>query len=611
MTHRIAIIGGGPKGLYGLERLVAQLRHSPLQEPVEIHIFNRTCHFGAGEIYDPHQPAYLLLNYSAGQVNMWTDEAPAANAECLSLAAWCTAKGLPFGPESYPPRAVVGRYLKAGFEAILRGLPARVSVHKHVTEVTSLAAERDGYRLGRATSEGPRVMARPFHKILLCTGHPRNRPTAEDRRLQQHALRNPGTRFIPFVYPVENKLSSIPAGSRVGMKGMTLTFIDAVLALTEGRGGRFVREHHALRYVPSGGEPALIAAFSTSGLPPAPKACDAALPRPLLFVTRNKLEELQRIKPRLDFERDLWPLIELDMAAAYYAVHMRGTSFARRLGRCAGDPATLARLITDFHRRHPGVKLFDARPLLDPMGSRCFADRAGSTRFITTYLRDELRKARAGRAQCAEKAALDVWGPARELLMPFMEHDGLTPKSQLRLRSTLWPRLKRLVFGPPAGSMEKILALVRGGLLDLASGPDAGVEIQGAGFLIHGPRVGGPGLKVDTLVDARMPKVSLSRDASQLYGHLMKNGLIRAHRATAAGRTSYETGGVDLSPGECFAIGRDRRPNPDITVMGIPTEGKLFGNESLSRRKNNYAGRWAETVVRALREREQVREVAA
>ena len=50
MKHAVAIVGMGPRGLFAFERLAAHLRFLPLGRPVEIHLFNRTPYFGAGEM---------------------------------------------------------------------------------------------------------------------------------------------------------------------------------------------------------------------------------------------------------------------------------------------------------------------------------------------------------------------------------------------------------------------------------------------------------------------------------------------------------------------------------------------------------------------------------
>lgn len=599
MTHRIAIIGGGPKGVYGLERLAAQLAHSPLEQPVEIHIFNRTAAFGAGEIYDPDQPDYLRLNFCAGMVDLWSaEDPPPVVPEPLPFTTWCRRRGLQVSDEDYPPRALVGRYLADGFDAILGHLPAGVGVVQHVGEVTDLQPGASGYHLAWAAGGKVVKIRRPFHKILLATGHPRRRPTATDRALAEHARYRPGAVFIPSIYPTESTLASVRPGSIVGIKGMTLTFVDAVLALTEGRGGTFYRDGGGgLRYRRSGEEPATVFAFSRSGLPAVPKAADVARHRHRLrFVTAEVLTARRDAAPdgRLDFERDIWPLVEAEMRFAFHQVHAR-------------------RAVEDPESSRSSAPRLDLQALLDPIGTRTFSGLAECREFGLDYLRRELAKARRGDAGCAEKAAIDVWRDAREVFLPFLACGGLTPASHRELRDRTWPLMKRLVFGPPLASMEKILALAEEGLLDLSAGPGATVQpcARSGRFLIRGPRVAGARILVDTLIDARIPKMSLSLDASPLYLNLKLRGLVRAFENSRSGDLPYRPGALAVSPEDGFVIGRDREPNPDLTAIGIPTEGNLFGNESLSRKKNPYAEVWARNVTAQLQHRERRQEVAA
>ena len=53
------------------------------------------------------------------------------------------------------------------------------------------------------------------------------------------------------------------------MRGFALTFIDAALALTEGRGGSFEPLDHPyrLRYVPGDGDAGVILPFTRTGRP--------------------------------------------------------------------------------------------------------------------------------------------------------------------------------------------------------------------------------------------------------------------------------------------------------------------------------------------------------
>ena len=76
LAHSVAIVGLGPKGLYCLERLLAEFNARPLEHPLHINIFNRSAHFGASPIYDPEQPEYILVNISVGEIDLWTAEDP-------------------------------------------------------------------------------------------------------------------------------------------------------------------------------------------------------------------------------------------------------------------------------------------------------------------------------------------------------------------------------------------------------------------------------------------------------------------------------------------------------------------------------------------------------
>lgn len=111
----IAIVGGGPKGIYGLERLVAQVKSTGLSLPIKIHIFNRTTHFAAGEVYNPEQPGYLKMNLCKWDIDMWMKtQPPAAVKNPLAFEEWlyhqegATAEEI---NEKFPSRKLVGAVL--------------------------------------------------------------------------------------------------------------------------------------------------------------------------------------------------------------------------------------------------------------------------------------------------------------------------------------------------------------------------------------------------------------------------------------------------------------------------------------------------------------------
>jgi len=609
ITNSVAIVGLGPKGLHCLERLLAEFNARPLHSGLHIHVFNRSPHFGASAIYDPDQPEYILVNISVGELDLWdVTQPPVVAGRGHDFVDWYQET---FDPpkrltgDEYLPRAVVGRYLIEGFQRLLKHLPAGVTVSCHVGEVVDIRPIGREYEAEFVTENG-QVQHIKVDKLLLATGHSRLQPGHEEKRYEGFAGKHSSAAFIPFVYPVVESMSGIPAKARVAMLGVGLTFIDAVLELTEGRGGRFNRSADgSLSYSPSGKEPRSIIPFSRTGLPMAPKAFDLPLfLRPLTFFTSDAIAQLRRqaTDGRLDFEKDLWPLFELEMQLNYYRVTMGTGPERARLESCGNDAGAMLAVIESYLRLHPQQRAFDSQRALDPVGQRRFAAGEEFTSFIAQYMEQEITFARAGQANCAVKAALDIWYEVRKTLGAFLKFGGLTPESHCRLIEHYFPRLKRVVFGPPIINIEKLLALLRAGLLDfsVARSPLVLTDEAGSCFELRSEEIPGAFARAEILVDARYPRPNIARDATPLFRNLRRRGMVRAYENRLGGDTpAYSSGAIDMTEGTHFVVNDQGIANEDIAVVGIPTEGNLVGNLTLAR--DEYSASWAAEVVRQLR----------
>ena len=549
-------MGLGPKGLYCLERLAAEFNARPLDEPLVVHVFDRSPHFGASPIYAPEQPDHILVNISVGEIDLWTatDPPPAGGRGPNFLTWYRQTFNETLTGEEYLPRSVVGRYLIEGFRHIVDRLPDGMSVVRHTSEVMDVEPVPDGYRIGDIHVE----------KILLATGHSRVVPNETESAYAAFAN---GT-FIPFVYPVVETMRAIEPGARVAMLGIGLTFIDAVVELTEGRGGRFIPvggQAPRLSYEKSGNEPAVIFPFSRTGLPMTPKAVDLPpAPRRLQFATREVLSRLRRERGQLDFERDILPLFEQEL-----------------------------------EEHHPG---FDYRRYVDPVGEQRFASGAEFNAFIDSYMDEELARARRGHAGCSIKRAIDIWYEVRKTIGECLSFGGLTPESHRALFEDYSPRFKRVVFGPPVINNEKILALVRGGLIDFSVSRSPRI-VMNDDFELR-CELNDSVAHAEVLVDARYPRTDVARDASPLYRSLYRRGMIRAFR-----NQSYAPGAIDMTQGTRFVIDAHGNVNEDICVIGIPTEGNLVGNLTIGR--DPYAAAWAEGVMSQMVRRHAPRSAAA
>lgn len=590
----VAIVGMGPRGLYCLEALLAELRAHPLRTGLQVAIFNKSPYFGVSPIYDPDQPPYLLSNIRVKELDLWDSD---------GFAHWYNTRcqpAKPLDPEMYPSRALVGRYLLHGFRRVMSRVPPGVRVSKFTAEVTDIVPDNAGYRLKFIDAAGGHDELRA-HKILLSTGHSFVRPARREQCYREFTARHPRTAFVPHAYPVTDNMSGIPAGACVAMKGIGLTFIDAVLALTEGRGGVFKRDANGrLCYLMSGQEPKMILPFGHTGLPMVPKPYDfPSTLRPLTFVTAARLKELRCRAPggKLDLAKDIWPLAELEMERQYYRTAM---SDRRELDECGADAHAMRRVIRDFLTAHPDVAPFSYGQLVDPVGGRRFTTGEEFHSFVEGYLQREIDYARDGLASSPARAAVSMWYEIRAALKPFVAHGGLTSHSHRLLIEYYFPLFKRVVFGPPLINMEKVLALHRAGVLDFSAARNPRVIAHDATgcFELRTSLTAGTSAQAEVLVDARYPTVEILRDVSPLYQSLCRRRMIREFKNVSAG-TAYAPGAIDMSRDSQYVINHHGEANADITVYGAPTEGNLIGTFVINR--DGYATVWAASILEQLR----------
>lgn len=596
---KVAIIGGGPKGIYGFERLAAWLKIHPPSEKTEIHIFNRSDSFGAGENYRTDQPSWLLMNNPVGDINMWGEEKPIPVVpKPLSFTEWLSRNpGRHTSPTLYTSRATVGRYLSDGFSLIASNLPENVEGKYIVGEVVDMYNDSGKYalRLKADGDEKDHRHADRYDYVLLATGHPKHRETKQSFIFQSFVDRHKEAEYIPFVYPVEMVFSKVPPNCSIGMKGLGLTFVDAVLALTEGKGGRFEKdkETEALSYIPSGEEPKVIYPFSRGGLPMIPRRSIPNQDNELSFFTRAALQKFESGE-KLDFKKQIWPLLIQDMIYAYYDIIMKDDGYPVGLSGCEYFDG-VEQLIAQYHKKHSSEIRFNTVRLLDPLQETEFQEDKSYHQHIETLYLDYLQEARKGVLKSPLAAASAVWRKASPLFCEIYSFGGLTPESQRYFDSSIRGKLNRITFGPPLKSAEKLYALMEAGVLnfDAAKNPDLVLDEKSGSFILES-KPKGTRYPVQYLIDARIPKMSLVDDPGQLFKNLLNRGMITLYE-NRAGEEAYQPGAVNVTR-QGFVIDKNGRVNRDIAVTGTPTEGITFDNDTLSRDRNNFVDSWAEYI---------------
>jgi diaminopimelate decarboxylase len=554
---RIAIVGLGPKGLFALERLLDRAAALSSGAAIEVDVFEPHPSPGAGPTYDPRQPAYLRMNNSAAHLDAWSPDHVTVPAQArTSLLRWPGAEGV--RPEDFPPRALVGRYLEESLRVLLAHAPA-------TTRVDLVPATVRGVR-----SVGPRweVLGAgdrdAYDEVLLATGHhrasthaasgpsadPVGAPAARSPDLTADRHGHPARR-IPAVFPVVGLgRDAIPAGAVVGVRGFALTFIDAALALTEGRGGRFADTGDGrLRYEPGPHDVAAIVPASRSGRPvlPTPVPAGPGLAAALDAIARDGRATIADEDPARDPADVLVRTLEATAAAMV----------------AAGAPTN-----GDDHLAAVRAVLsaadHDAPPVADE-------------------LRVRLDVALGRRAPDATWALGHAWRMLYPAIAGTMADPRVRPGQWAAFRD-LAVRMERIAFGPSAGNAAKLLALVEHGVVDLAHVRGGRFE-DGEGRTVV--RSAGGSRAVDVVVDAVLSPPGVPDEPGPLLDGLLRDGAVRRR----PGRR-----GLDVDR-DASCLDREGRPSAGLSAVGRPTEDAVIGNDTLTRTLHADPDRWARRMV--------------
>ncbi len=526
MPMRIAIVGCGPKGLYALESLCTLTGREAHPPSFDVTIYEPTGHPGAGAIYDPSQPDFLRMNFASRFIDGWDRTISQAAVNRCSLVEWLQRHWPEEAdPGGFVPRATVGRYLGECLVEAMAGRPDSIRIRFCFEPVRLIERQRDLWRVTSPTD------TEFFDEVLITTGH------QDWQRQNRTADRASDAASITSIFPVAQRLDmdAVPPGSVVGFKGFALTWIDAALALTVGRGGSFSGQDGVPRYRPSDREPDRLLPLSRTGRPMLckPDYRTFSSPAPEGLWEERSLAILQSVERAgsICFRTAIWPEI------------LRGADEV--LGVAAGTAQTWF----DAWCRHP----FDG----------AMARRA---------MRSSYQVATGHAAADIPWALGEAWRRTYPAVVDCVSHGGPSETSWHEF-TVVAREMERIACGPPAVNMGCMLALIDAGLVDLSHVGHFAGAAKGAW-----PRA------VDIRVDATLPPPWLF-DHSGPIGGLLHDGHVE--RGLGGGLV------IDAS-GQALVAGI---PTPGLSVLGRPTEGCVLGNDTLNRVLHRHPVNWAERML--------------
>lgn len=467
---RVAVVGAGPKALYAVESLARRARPG-----LSVDVYDPRPP-GEGAAYAIDQPPWLRLNVASSVVE--------------GFDAWRLTQGERPPLDPFPTRALLGRHLARRW-ALLDAVPLLALRHVR-REVHSVEPAASGWA----------VDGEEYDEVLLATGHASDSPDA-----LAHDWHGPQP-LVAQVYPV-SALDAVSPGTTVAVRGAGLTFIDAALTLTEGRGGRFSGPFDSPSYRSGGEEPASIRPTARRGrfmaVKPQPGSRAATLlPLPMrdaglrAVLTAGDADEALAVVP--DLAREL-----VDVAG--------------------GDPRSVAEVLAGEHAE------------TDPVAA----------------LRRSLAVATNRAAPDATWALGQMWLALHPAMVARFSLGGgldFEPFSEVARR------LGPLTWGPPPVNAAKLLALLDVGLVDASSLTLDVIEASGH----RGP------VRADVVVDAVLPGPGVVTGSATLPGRLVDAGIL----GTCPGRrgVAHAADGTALSPDREAVEGLAivGRPTEDVTV---------------------------------------------
>jgi uncharacterized NAD(P)/FAD-binding protein YdhS len=547
------IVGAGPRGTGLIERIAANapdLYASSGVEGLDIHLVDPHPP-GAGRIWRAAQSPLLWMNSHAEDVTMFTDETVVMAGPVRpgpTLHEWAAIEG-----STFADRQLQGSYLRWVHEEAVAALPPGVTVHHHPRRALRVSGPRDGRQQVWLEGSPDPLLA---DLVVLALGHLDAELDEDQRELAAYA-RAHDLVHLPPDFTADSDLTSLAPGEPVLVRGFGLAFVDLMVLLTEGRGGRYDGD----TYVPSGQEPVLYVG-SRRGVPYHSKiGYEWSGERPPLprFFGPAEVDAILALPGSFDFRRDVWPLIEKELGFVHYhrlfGVHPERTAIAwtdfeekYAAGEAAEREALVASAVPD-----PADRL-DLAALDRPLDGVRYASEEEFQDGLRAYIEGDLSR----RHDPSNSPDLAVFLGLLSVYVQLIRLGDVGP---------WWHGFfSYLASGPPGPRLRQLLALSRAGLVRFV-GAGMAVTAEDGVFRASSATVPGVTIEARALVEARLPEPTVGRSVDPLLRQLHADG--------AVVETPEGLLRVDRTDGRI--LDRDGQPHPRRFALGPNTDVRTPG----------------------------------
>ncbi|WP_299010678.1 FAD/NAD(P)-binding protein [uncultured Shewanella sp.] len=599
----IGIIGVGPAGLSILQRLLSRAKALPYKPNQKIRIALFEPNPPGTGVHSPTQSHFLSLHSTAIQADLFPQseyfihhgyqlKEDINSINGLNFFQWCREQKIKLNEfnqvvarngqwvqgeacnaarevakTDYLPRYLVGEYLAYCYKILMNAAPENVECELFSFLVNDLELSgTSDYQGFIVVDEKKNIQLK---SLILTLGY-----TGKRRLDEKKGSRSKNEIHIHYPLP---SLEHIKENETVVIEGMDLCALDILSMLTLGRGGKIKLKSEPLtaQYVPSGLEPRIIL-FSRSGLllrsrPEITK--DLIGYQTLLFTPEHMRRLTHHRNHQLDFQRDIYPIICLEMRAIYILTKVNSVKaqYAKTFVELASLNDNLAQFtsyLVGLENKYGAFAIDEylLTALPSSLSKKNYQD------WCQDFLQQDIQMSIQGILNPV-KAALEVWHYIVPQLRILVEFERLSPSSKMAFFTSWYSIIKRTLGGPEMIRNLLLLETMKAGVVQIKRGSlSRRLDISQP---LHLMTLENEKYPIDYLVHAHLPNSGAQNTDSSVLRCLIQLGMIHTENLNYAGM-------------DCLPINRQFRlisaknkPNENIWVLGPGLEGITYLNHHL------------------------------
>ncbi len=187
-----------------------------------------------------------------------------------------------------------------------------------------------------------------------------------------------------------------------------------------------------------------------------------------IHFTSQAIKKIRDQKNKLDFQKDVLPLIILEMQYAYSYTYLAQKNLQQAF-------LFKNQWILNKHKQKvldkyiPKTQQLNFRNLLRPINN--VRNAKDFQRKLINYLEHDIQEALLGNLTSPIKTACDVLRDTRDILRECIDFNTLETKSHYRFMEKFIPLNNRLCVGPPVNKIQELLALIKSRVVTILYNP--------------------------------------------------------------------------------------------------------------------------------------------